>query len=71
MWNMSYYILNSSFIVFDTVLGTKGAINGNRWHFNFIVYDEYQLRLAGMVTNYLRYNFTDTDGGEVPLPQIY
>jgi hypothetical protein len=61
--NMSYHITNSSFIVFDTVLGTKGTLNGNRWHFNFIVYDEIQLKLAGMRTHYLRMNFTYTDGG--------
>ena len=37
--NMSYHIINSTHISFDTVLGTKGTINKTRWHFNLIVYD--------------------------------
>ena len=61
--NMSYHITNSSYIIFDTVLGTNGTINTVRWHFNLIVYDEEQLRLAGMKTYYIRANFSYTDGG--------
>ena len=37
--NMSYHIVSSMNISFDTVFGTKGTVNGARWHFNLIVYD--------------------------------
>lgn len=65
--NMSYTILNSSYLSIDTVIGKNMTISGGRWHFNLIVYDEAQIQTVFKII-YLRTNFTDDSGGSVPLP---
>lgn len=63
----SAYAFNATHFNFNILFGVKGSYS--KYHFNMIVYDKDHLESSGQFkVHYGHVNFTDSAGGEYPVP---
>jgi hypothetical protein len=68
--NVTTYALNSSHYIVKIRFGTKGKVS--KLHFNMLIFDQENIEGDGLnKLQYTRANFTDSQGGFMPVPYSY